>query len=83
MKRCPWLILFLPVTTFPVSAQDQPPQIAAPSIKLVSVTSITVSSSMLRRTIPPAARDVSPAAFFPVGLLCQRLWTAADYRKTD
>jgi catechol 2,3-dioxygenase-like lactoylglutathione lyase family enzyme len=37
MKRLQWLILFLLVTTFPVSAQDQTP-VAAPSIKLVSVT---------------------------------------------
>jgi catechol 2,3-dioxygenase-like lactoylglutathione lyase family enzyme len=38
MKRFPWLILFLMVTTFRVAAQDQPPKIAAPSIKLVAVT---------------------------------------------
>jgi hypothetical protein len=38
MKRFPWLILFLLVTTFRVSAQDQPTKIGAPSIKLVSVT---------------------------------------------
>ena len=38
MKRLPWLILFLLVTTFRVSAQDQIPKTAAPSIKLVSVT---------------------------------------------
>jgi catechol-2,3-dioxygenase len=38
MKLFPSLILFLLVATFRVSAQDQPPKIAAPSIKLVSVT---------------------------------------------
>ena len=38
MKRFQWLILFVLVTTFRVSAQDQPPKIAAPSIKLVAVT---------------------------------------------
>ena len=32
------LILFLLVTTFPVSAQDPAPKIAAPTIKLVAVT---------------------------------------------
>ena len=38
MKRFLWLILFVLVTTFRVSAQDQTPKIAAPSIKLVAVT---------------------------------------------
>ena len=38
MKRFQWLILFLLVTTFRVSAQDQTALVAAPSIKLVAVT---------------------------------------------
>jgi catechol-2,3-dioxygenase len=38
MKRFQWLILLLLVTTLRVSAQDQPPKIAAPSIKLVALT---------------------------------------------
>ncbi len=38
MKRFQWLILFLLVTTFRVSAQNQSPKIAVPSVKLVAVT---------------------------------------------
>ena len=38
MNRFPWLILFVLLTTFTVSAQDQTPAVAKPSIKLVAVT---------------------------------------------
>jgi catechol 2,3-dioxygenase-like lactoylglutathione lyase family enzyme len=38
MKRLQWLVLFLLVATFSVSAQTQTPVVAAPSIKPVSVT---------------------------------------------
>jgi len=38
MKRSVWLILLLLVTTLKVSAQDQTPVAAAPSIKLVALT---------------------------------------------
>jgi catechol 2,3-dioxygenase-like lactoylglutathione lyase family enzyme len=38
MKRFHWLILFVLITTFRVSAQDPTPKIAAPSIKLVAMT---------------------------------------------
>jgi catechol 2,3-dioxygenase-like lactoylglutathione lyase family enzyme len=38
MKRFQWLILFLLIMAFPVSAQSPAPAVAAPSIQMVAVT---------------------------------------------